>query len=371
MHKKIIALAVAGLLSGGAFAQSNVSIYGIVDLYGAHRTADNARAQNGVDSGGLATSRIGFKGEEALGNGLSAVFTLEYGLDVDKNTGVGATAHMARQQFVGLKSGSLGTLVAGRLQGLSYYTVAAFAGGVGGGPLSPLASLQTSANNGTATVGALQASITRFNNGIAYTSPNFAGFDFGAAYSFGNRASGAEATTADTRDSVYELGANYKNGPIAAGYVFSRAVDKLLAGGSDDLKLNAHFLGASYDFGLAKLKASFQTQKNETGGSESGKFDIWQLGVDVPVTAAGTIRAAYVAYNDKFDTRKADDAKSWTVGYTHALSKRTTAYAAYTVVRNDNNAGLKLFGSGDTVTGMAPVAGGDSSVIGCGVSHAF
>ena len=32
MHKKLIALAIAGIASGAAFAQSNVTVYGIVDV---------------------------------------------------------------------------------------------------------------------------------------------------------------------------------------------------------------------------------------------------------------------------------------------------------------------------------------------------
>jgi predicted porin len=59
---------------------------------------------SGVQSGLLSGSRLGFKGEEALGNGLKAIFTLEYSLNIDNNTGVGSSSGglFARQQFVGL-----------------------------------------------------------------------------------------------------------------------------------------------------------------------------------------------------------------------------------------------------------------------------
>jgi predicted porin len=62
MQKKIIALAVAGLVSGAAFAQSNVTVYGI----------RKAKSTDGGQDG----SRVGFKGTEDLGNGLSAFFQL-------------------------------------------------------------------------------------------------------------------------------------------------------------------------------------------------------------------------------------------------------------------------------------------------------
>ena len=131
MQKKIIALAVAGLASTTAFAQSNVTVYGVVDagyVYTSGNLANGDKAKaNAIESGILAGSRIGFKGEEALGNGLKAVFTLEYGLGIDGNNGLGGTtgaavggtngsvlsAAAARQQFVGL-GGGFGTVTFGR-----------------------------------------------------------------------------------------------------------------------------------------------------------------------------------------------------------------------------------------------------------------
>ncbi|MBK5912737.1 porin, partial [Rhodocyclus purpureus] len=124
MQKKLIALAVAGLVSGGAFAQSNVGIYGIVDVGYMNENFDGAdKATSKIDSGLLSTSRIGFTGEEALGNGLKAVFNLEYALAVDTNNTVGTTTDnqgntvtAARQQNVGLSHATYGTVLAGFLQ---------------------------------------------------------------------------------------------------------------------------------------------------------------------------------------------------------------------------------------------------------------
>ncbi|MDQ5945450.1 MAG: hypothetical protein QG619_872, partial [Pseudomonadota bacterium] len=130
MQKKVIALAVAGLVSGAAFAQSNVTIYGVADLglvtsSGTRSGANGAKANtgsanyNGIDSGIWGGSRIGFKGEEGLGNGLKAIFTLEYYIAPDENSGVGAAPQTSgaggsgsnsRQSFVGLSSAKLGTL---------------------------------------------------------------------------------------------------------------------------------------------------------------------------------------------------------------------------------------------------------------------
>ena len=86
MQKKLIALAVAGLASGAAFAQTNVTMYGVADAGYVYSSGDAARGPLGINTGSnefsgiisgiLSGSRLGFRGEEALGNGRKAVFRL-------------------------------------------------------------------------------------------------------------------------------------------------------------------------------------------------------------------------------------------------------------------------------------------------------
>ncbi len=81
MQKKMIAVAVTGLVSGAACAQANVTMYGIADaayLYSESNTKLGGRNEfSGIVSGGWNAVRVGWKGEEPLGNGLKAIFTLE------------------------------------------------------------------------------------------------------------------------------------------------------------------------------------------------------------------------------------------------------------------------------------------------------
>ena len=74
-----IALALA---APAAFAQSSVTIYGIIDLDGQYLSGHAKQVL--VTSGGQSGSRIGFKGTEDLGSGYFADFVLEGGLNVDK-----------------------------------------------------------------------------------------------------------------------------------------------------------------------------------------------------------------------------------------------------------------------------------------------
>ena len=112
MQKRIIALALAGLASGATFAQSNVTIYGIADMSYAYYSDANAPlsgSTNQINSGQWKASRFGLKGAEDLGNGLSAVFQLEFGVDLEVN----GVATKQRPSWVGLQSKSMGELKAG------------------------------------------------------------------------------------------------------------------------------------------------------------------------------------------------------------------------------------------------------------------
>ena len=99
--------------AGTVHAQSNVSVYGLLDLnVGAstHAASDGGTVER-VGSGGMNTSRLGFKGSEDLGDGLKAVFQLEAAVLGD--TGGTDAALFKRQANVGLE-GRYGRIVFGR-----------------------------------------------------------------------------------------------------------------------------------------------------------------------------------------------------------------------------------------------------------------
>ena len=119
MQKKLIALAVAAVTSGAAFAQTNVTIYGNVDMGVMFRQGNNGAVANGQSQYDLQSaasqSHIGFKGVEDLGNGLKALFDLQYRISPDTSTGLATAGH----QYVGL-TGGFGTVVAGYLDGIRF-----------------------------------------------------------------------------------------------------------------------------------------------------------------------------------------------------------------------------------------------------------
>ena len=111
--KKVLFTLLALGASCTALAQSSVTIYGVADA-GLVVDKDAAgdrltRVASGVASG----SRIGFKGKEDLGNGLSALFVLESGFNIDTGTSGQGGLLFGRQAYVGL-SGKGGTVTLGR-----------------------------------------------------------------------------------------------------------------------------------------------------------------------------------------------------------------------------------------------------------------
>lgn len=375
MQKKLIALAVAGLVSAPAFAQSNVTIYGVADLGLGYIDGGKAGDVTGLADGAWAGSRLGFRGTEDLGNGLKAVFTLEYGLDLDSNTGLGNSSDAARQQFVGL-AGGFGTVVAGRLQTPGYYFAGKYV------PLGGYASVHDFMA-GTGAGYTIEDS-SRIDNAVAYMTPNFSGFSATLVYGFGSEVNETNAydteagnTTGGTNeaDSVVAVGLNYDNGPVSVGLVYHGIynVDKSNAVGSDE-DINEWALGGSYDFGVAKLFATYQQREVGKIGGRDYEDDLWTVGVSAPIGAAGVVSLAYGQHDGDGANNEAD---AWSLGYTHALSKRTSLYAMYARMSTENGfVGISDGSSSSKGIGLggervAILGDEDIDRIAIGVNHKF
>ena len=363
MQKKILALAVAGHVSSAAFAESNVSIYGIVDM-GYASTSNNVAAnattgaaattskRKGIDSGVLSTSRLGFKGSEDLGGGTSALFVLEYTILADQNDTIGTPATQARraaagqgwsaarQQLVGLK-GSFGTVVAGRANTLG---AAQYNGGSNaffGTQLDAHATI-----SGYARANTLINAGARANNALGYISPSFSGVTVGLNYTLDPL--GAEAATSGDQEKAVIFQVSYENGPMKASYVNAKLSNTTavaaVAAPTNNGKVSASGIAISYDLKVAKIGFSTQNQKDTPATAVGGapvanpKASSYQLSVSAPV-GSGTVLGQYAKSNP--GTAGAQKNNGMAVAYLHPMSKRTTAYAGYTVANDKNAAGLR------------------------------
>jgi len=314
MKKSLIALAVLGSFAGVASAQSSVSIYGLLDAWvGKDKNgAPGAASTTVLNSGGLSTSRIGFKGTEDLGGGLSAIFGLEAGLAVDAGTSnAGGALQFNRQSFVGF-SGGFGEVIAGKVW-TAYDDIEAGAHQLGGATTFAVEyAVMDTGNNYTANP----------NNGFKYTSPDFGGFSGAVSYSLDESAA--------TKANKTAFHVKYANGPIYAGFAYQDE------GSTADIKYTR--INGSYDFGMAKLLLTYGRVKEAAGSANE-----YSIGVDVPLSAALTLSAAYAMHNPNstYSTNPDGERKGFGVGATYALSKRTTAYAAYTLANTDDAAGVR------------------------------
>ncbi|MDO9449168.1 MAG: porin [Rugosibacter sp.] len=384
MQKKLIALAIAGL-SSAAFAQTNVTIYGVADAsfdfikVSGGNGIDGTPNFNRVSTNG---SHIGFKGTENLGNGLSAIFQFESEANFDTGSALGTS----RDSFVGL-SGNFGKVLLGNLTGptralgVALDVNAGDADGIGSNS-AILGKLGGSLANGgvgystpPATRSATTSSLfdTRFNNSIAYISPSFSGLQATAMYVANENKS--ETAGAEFDSTAYDLGLNYNNGPVMVGLTYGKVSEEIGGVTPEDLDISETRLGGMYDFGNATVRAVYaRTKLEENIAGDEIKQNVWGLGGTYNVTVNGRITAQYYKAKD-LDTNSGNDdntgAKFYSLGYEHSLSKRTMLKANYAYLKNDSNTTLE--GGYDFGRNSAGFVGDNIKVSGFqfGVRHAF
>jgi predicted porin len=352
MKKSLIALAVLGAAAGAASAQTNVTVYGVVDAGIAYTNNGNPAGKTLSQNSGMQSgSRLGFKGSEDLGGGLSAIFTLENGFNVDDGTLGNNGRLFGRQAWVGL-NGGFGTVKLGRQQTALYNAL---------NIVDPFGI--NLAGNAQKVFGyGLYAAdpLSRTDNTISYATTNFNGFSGSVSYGFGEKA-GDNAAGRNVG-----LGAAYANGPVNVQFAYQKSNTATLAGipaatfGATSADLRAAFIGGTYDFGVAKAHLAYADNKLDLAG-KSTKDRNWLVGVSARVGAAGTVLASYTR-NDIKDLAQAKS-DQYAIGYTHALSKRTNLYTSYSYLKNDNGAALNAYAGAK--------GGEDVRLFNVGVRHLF
>jgi predicted porin len=337
MKKSLLALAVLGAFAGAAQAQSSVTIYGIVDTGVTYTSkaqtpagGTNTGSKFALNSGNIQGSRIGFKGVEDLGGGLSAVFNLETGFTNDNGGLQGSDAVTGsnlfrRKSVVGL-AGGFGSVLVGRqtdwADTISAYTGVADFGGV----------IQ---NSGSA-LNRLQG--TRTNNSISYTTNNLAGFTANVLYGFG------ETAGKTTAGQSFGLGVKYDNGPLGLGanYYQSKAGPtpsdasiipatattatlSTTAANTGNTAVKVFNLVASYQFGPARVYGNWSRVKQDL----NTQANLAGLATPVALTAANRVTTATLA-----NSRKSDQFELGTA-YSLTPSLKLLAAVEYTTANFD------------------------------------
>ena len=334
MKKTLIAL--AALASTAAFAQSTVTLSGVVDT-GFQKTASGAPLEMAASRNG--TSNWTLAGSEDLGGGLKANFKISTAFNSDVGTTTG-TVLGNNDMWVGL-SGGFGSFTLGRSTN-TVFNHALTANGTKG--VTGYNSVGVALNNAGVYVA----------NQLNYVSPTFAGFTVTASYA-PSEAANVSANTG--------LGIRYASGPLTLTAATAHMTDgagarnlgrnitaaNFAATGANATAKQLMQLAAAYDFGIAKAFFTWQDDRNLAANADTA----WSLGVTAPV-GPGTLWASY-------DVKElaGTDGKALQVGYKYPLSKRTLVYAQ---VGNKNQA-LRFLNT--------PTATSGSTGYGFGLQHSF
>ncbi|OYU11227.1 MAG: porin [Comamonadaceae bacterium PBBC1] len=333
----------------GAFAQSSVTLFGVVDAAYAKGTGTVSNKTQ-LKNSGYNSSRIGFRGVEDLGGGLKASFWLEAGVNNDDGSGAGTSNNNQ-------KAPGADPVINARNQGLTFNrrSTVSVEGNFGevrlGRDYTPQFWTETAydpfGTNGVGTnIAAFKGDTTgvRASNSIGYLSPSFSGVKVWVQAYMGENASTDAAKAGD--GNAFRV--SYDNGPLSLALASSSTKTGL------NVKNKTSNIGGSYDLGVAKLFA--QTNKTKVDGAKDIKGGLF--GATAPV-GAGTVRAS-------MSSTAQGDVKSnqFALGYVYSLSKRTDLYATYASVKNKGGAAVALNGS--TTAANAKSTGYDF-----GVKHSF
>lgn len=358
MKKTLLAIAALAATSS-VFAQSSVTMYGVVDV-----SLENVKGTSSltrVSSSNLASSRLGFKGTEDLGTGLKAKFALETAVTADTGANGGGTARFFdRAAWLGLQAG-FGELRLGRIDS----SIGALAGDsniLGAQAYDDFKIVGTRAGD----------KYRRVDNAITYLLPTFMpGLTAQLQYSTAANgyAAGGDLSTSVAGDEVsgsnageaYGLNVQYVAGPFSAGLGYLAAKDEqnVTAG---DQKASAALAYAGYDFGAVKLTGYYNAETALFAGNE--RVSLYGLKVAVPVNADFMLTVALSQAKNVSTSTTGDKADFLTVKGIYSLSKRTALYGLLTVVNNGTNTALG-------VAGVATTADKQSRGVAFGIRHAF
>lgn len=337
--KKYLLTAAGILVSIQANATSNVTVYGIVDSAITHVSNKNGASSTELNSGNLNTSRIGFRGNEDLGNGLSAIFNLEAGTAIDVGTIGSSTAFWNRQSWMGLESKFLGTFKLGFQRPVFYDLL---------GPLShtppfgsPAARIDGAGISGS-TLAKFNNTIgtTRYANSLKYSTPDFSGFKLHAFTAFGEVEGTAKA------GSTLNVGAGYKNKKLTLGISYLMTECK----GSNGCTVlqerdKVWGVGAGYSFDKLRVTGIYTQQKNARNVSGQDA-DTYSVALMYPINKFN-FSLGYQQLNDK--TSLDQDVTQINFSGVYNLSKRTALYTilARQTVKNNGIAGISFLSSNE------------------------
>jgi len=342
MIKKILPTMVGAILAGGmtAAASADVTVFGHLDTSvvnwsdESHILVGEPGDVNDDDTNFVCTTcSIGFKGSEDLGNGLKAIFKVDFQFDMFERNSDGSITD--RDQYLGL-AGNFGQVVFGTMS-TTYKSHGAL--------LDPgyrtVAQMRDVGIQSRLHAGAGEEGQGRATHTMRYDSPDFSGFQVGATYTLDSGENDGED------DNPYSIGAQYSNGGIL---VFADYITDDNGGNDDAWKVGGKFAMDSFsvfgqyesDGGL--ISQNTQSWMNYPEAYQTGDIndpntdgaDMWMLGGSYTMGN----NTVYAAYGHQDDAEKDfgdlnNEWDSWEIVGVHGLSARTLVYAGYVAANFD------------------------------------
>ena len=332
-----LSLACAACLPSLVHAQSNVTLYGIVDSGVDYVSNSGGHKLIAQDTGILSPNIFGFKGNEDLGGGLNAVFNLMGQFDTASGASIGNL--FGREAYVGLQSVRWGKLTFGNQPDFMFYslTVARY------GPAFPyivFTALRQGPFNKLGIPGGPTGAFDfdrmaglALDDTVKYTSPDIDGFSFGGMYGFGGEAGSFG------RDSSQSVGMDYVLGPVSIDAAYTYVKYPTLDNGGTGIRNWG--LGGHYIFGTSGVLDALFTQT--TNVLTGGRVDVFEAGFTQPIAGVMTAAFAY-QYMIGNATLNKNHAHQVNLTLDHSLSKRTDVYLSAGYQRATGDEGAQILG---------------------------
>jgi len=346
MKKSLIALAVLAA-AGTAFAQATIT----GKFAGAYQDNTNKVTTDGKTDSvkkngfGVTDGNVTFAASEDLGGGMTA------GVSMDVRVrGRAASGSVDGRNATVYVRGGFGTVTFGAIEAANGIHPL----GSAGAPIQGLddTSASTTANlwGSDLTAGQVKdftAPLSRAGNvdALIYRTPNFGGITGTLMLidSIGAPGTGGMENSAKTQDATL-IGMAYAAGPLAASADYTNYGANNNATSAVNYYADKRIrLSGSYDLGVAKLGAGYQTQTRKAlsnGNAVAGADDLtikeYILGVSAPIGAAIKVGANYTrrsADDNTYIRFTGHDVTGWDVGAQYNLSKRTAVQASYRKVK--------------------------------------
>lgn len=328
-QRLIFALAISGVVSC-ANAQSSVTLYGTIDEALAYYNNTGTGSVLQMQNADLQASYWGLKGTEDLGGGLKALFDLESGFDINTGSLQNGGREFGRQSYVGLSSGTLGTVTLGRQVDPTIDLVQ----GITADGYGPAFTTPGDIDNNDGTVW--------IDNAIKYASPTYAGLQYALMYALGGVA--GDTTSGQT----YSAAALYNHGgfSLAAGYLFAKnegadgagtadlvqnnSVTPLygsvaMAGSRQIMQIAAQYVTGPLTANVRYSNAQYKPYADYGAFNRTESFNIGGVSLGYQVTPAELLAIGYV-YTRSSGASSATY-NSVSAGSEYSLSKRTILYA--------------------------------------------